>query len=293
VLLVMLVWAGNYVVVKLAVSETSPAGFNFLRMVVAAIPLLAVLLARSGSLALPRRDIVAIAGLAAVGFSLYQLLWGTALVTTSAGDSALIIGASPALIAIIAVLVGSDRFTWGKALGVATALVGISFVVSAQGGFRLDSVGLGDALTLGAALCWATYVAVGTPMFRRVPAVAAAAWAVTFGAIWLIPFGVPDLVADPGSYLRPGPLLALAYSGLLAIGVSQVLVARAIPALGPIRFANIQFILPPLTVVLGAIVLDESIRAGEIVGGAIIVVGVLLSRRDASLPARLRRLRPA
>jgi drug/metabolite transporter (DMT)-like permease len=289
----MLVWAGNYVVVKVAVSETAPAGFNFLRIAIAAIPLLVVLYARTGSISLPRRDIVAIAGLAAVGFSLYQLLWGTALVTTSAGDSALIIGASPALIALIAVLVGVDRFTWAKALGVATALVGIAFVVSAEGGFRLDAVGLGDALTLGAALCWATYVAMGTPMFRRVPALAAAAWALTFGAIWLVPFGLPDLLRDPGSYLQPGPMLALAYSGLLAVAVSQVLVARAVPALGPIRFANISFILPPMTVVLGAVVLGESIRAGEIVGGAIIVVGVLLSRRDASMPARLRRLRPA
>jgi len=289
----MLVWAGNYVVVKVAVSQTAPAGFNFLRMLVAAIPLLAVLYARTGSVALPRRDVFAIAGLGAIGLSAYQLLWGTALVTTSAGESALIIGAAPALIALIAALVGVDRFTWGKALGVTTALVGIAFVVSAQGGFRLDAVGLGDALTLGAALCWATYIAVGTPMFRRVPAVAAAAWAVTFGAIWLIPFAVPDLVADPGSYLQPGPVLALAYSAFLAVALSQVLVARAIPALGPIRFANIQFILPPLTVVLGAIVLGEAIRAGEVVGGAIIIVGVLISRRDASLPARLRRLRPA
>jgi drug/metabolite transporter (DMT)-like permease len=286
----MLVWAGNYVIVKVAVSAAAPAGFNFLRIVVAAIPLLAVLYARTGTISLPRRDFIAIAGLAAVGFSLYQLLWGAALVTTSAGDSALIIGAAPALIVLIAVVVGADRFTWSKALGVATALVGIAFVVSSEGGFRLDSVGLGDALTLGAAFCWATYVAVGTPMFRRVPALAAAAWALTFGAIWLIPFGVPDLLRDPGSYLQPGPVLALAYSGLLALAVCQVLVARAVPLLGPIRFANVSFVLPPLTVVLGAIVLGESIRAGEIVGGAIIVAGILLSRRDATLPARLRHL---
>ena len=87
VLFVMFLWAANYVVVKLAVSETAPAGFNFLRMVVAAVPLLVVLRARTGTIALPRRDLVAMAALGAVGFSLYQLLWGTALLTTSAGDS--------------------------------------------------------------------------------------------------------------------------------------------------------------------------------------------------------------
>jgi drug/metabolite transporter (DMT)-like permease len=293
VLLVMFLWAANYVVVKLAVSETAPAGFNFLRLLVAAVALLVILRARAGTIALPRRDVVAIAALAAVGFSLYQLLWGTALLTTSAGDSALIIGSAPALIALIAVLVGADRFTWSKAAGVVLALVGIGFVVSSASGFHLETAGIGDALTLGAALCWATYVAVGTPVFRRVPPVATAAWAVTFGAIWLFPFAVPDLVRDPASYVRPGTLLALAFSGLFAVGLSQVLVSRAIPVLGPIRYANIQFLLAPLAVVMGAIALGEPIRAGEVAGGAVIVCGVLLSRRDVALPARLRRPRPA
>ncbi len=293
VLFVMFLWAANYVVVKLAVSETAPAGFNFLRMVVAAVPLLVVLRARTGTIALPRRDLVAMAALGAVGFSLYQLLWGTALLTTSAGDSALIIGSAPALIALLAVLVGADRFTWGKAAGVALALIGIAFIVSSESGFHLETAGVGDALTLGAAACWAIYVAVGTPVFRRVSAVAVAAWAVTFGAIWLSPFAAPDLLRDPGSYLQPGALLALAYSGLFAVGLSQVLVSRAIPALGPIRFANIQFLMAPLAVLMGAIALGEQIRPGEIAGGVVIVGGVLLSRRDVALPAWLRRLRPA
>lgn len=292
VLLVMLVWSANYVVVKYAITATAPAGFNLLRLLVAAVVLLVVLRVRAGTIALPRRDVAAIAALAAVGFTLYQLLWGTALQTTSAGDSALIIGSSPALIALLAVLVGTDRFTWGKATGVATALAGVALVVTAETGPHLDAAGVGDALTLGAALCWAVYVAVGTPVFRRVPAVAAAAWAVTFGAIWLLPFAAPDLIADPGAYLQPGALLALAFSGLLAVALSQVLVMRAIPTLGPVRFANIQFLMPPLTVLMGAIALGEPIRAGQVAGGVIIVCGVLLSRRDASLPERLRRLRP-
>jgi drug/metabolite transporter (DMT)-like permease len=289
----MLVWAGNYVVVKVVVSETAPAGFNFLRLLVAAVTLLIVLRVRAGTIVLPRRDLAAIAALAAVGFTMYQLLWGTALTTTSAGDSALIIGSSPALVALLAVVVGTDRFTWGRALGVTTALVGVALVVTAETGYHLDGVGIGDVLTLGAAACWAFYVAVGTPVFRRVPAVAAAAWAVTFGAIWLLPFATPDLLAAPGSYLQPGTLVALAFSGLLAVALSQVLVMRAIPVLGPVRFANIQFLIPPLAVALGAVTLGEPIHAGQIAGGVVIVCGVLLSRRDASLPARLRHFRPA
>ncbi len=288
VLLVMVIWSANYVVVKAAIGEVSPTGFNFLRLVVGAAALLAFLRVRGGPMLLARRDMAWIAVLGAIGFSLYQILWGTALTTTTAGDSALIIGASPAIIGLVAAAIGVDRFTWNKGAGALVALLGVGLVVTADAGFHADAMGIGDMLTLGAATCWALYVALGTPLFSRVRPATSAAWGIVFGAIWMAPFAAPDILRDPAVYLAPVPLAALLFSGLLAVALSQVLVMRAVPSLGPIRFANFQFMLPPMAVVLGAIVLGEPIRPGEIVGGAVIVLGILLSRREGGLLAALR-----
>ena len=286
----MLIWSANYVVVKSAVGEVPPTGFNFLRLVIGAVVLLGFLRLGGGPVLLARRDMLAMAGLGAVGFSLYQVLWGTALTTTTAGDSALIIGASPAIIAVVAAALGVDRFTWNKGAGACVALAGVALVVASGSGLSLDEVGIGDLLTLGAAICWALYVAVGTPLFSRVRPAASAAWGIAFGALWLAPFGAADIVRQPEAYIGPLPLIAVLFSGLLAVALSQVLVMRAVPSLGPIRFANYQFMLPPLAVVLGAIVLGEAIRTGQVVGGVVIVVGILLARRDGGL---LTALRPA
>lgn len=285
----MVIWSANYVVVKAAIAEVPPTGFNFLRLVVGAIALLAFLRMRGGPMLLARRDMVWIAVLGAIGFSLYQMLWGTALVTTTAGDSALIIGASPAIIGLVAAATGVDRFTWNKGLGALLALAGVGLVVTADVGIHLDSVGVGDMLTLGAATCWALYVAVGTPLFSRVRPATSAAWGIAFGAIWLVPFAASDILREPSAYLAPVPFVALLFSGLLAVALSQALVMRAVPSLGPIRFANFQFMLPPLTVILGSIVLGETVRPGEIVGGAVIVFGILVARRDGGLVSALRR----
>jgi drug/metabolite transporter (DMT)-like permease len=293
VLLVMLIWSANYVVVKAAVGDVPPTGFNFLRLVIGAVVLLGFLRLGDGPVLLARRDMLAMAGLGAVGFSLYQVLWGTALTTTTAGDSALIIGASPAIIAVVAAALGVDRFTWNKALGALVALGGVGLVIASGTGLSLGEVGVGDLLTLGAATCWALYVAIGTPLFSRVRPAASAAWGIAFGALWLVPFGVADIARSPAAYLEPLPLLAVLFSGLLAVALSQVLVMRAVPALGPIRFANYQFMLPPLAVVLGAVALGEAIRPGEVVGGVVIVVGILLARRDGGLLAALRPRRSA
>jgi drug/metabolite transporter (DMT)-like permease len=293
VLLVMVLWSANYVIVKSALVAAPPAGFNLLRLIVGAVALLVALRVREGTIALPRRDLVSLALLGFVGFTLYQVLWGTALLTTTAGDSALIIGAAPALIALFAVAIGSDRLTWTKGLGALVALAGVALVVTAGTGIHLGAAGLGDLLTLGAAASWALYIAVGTPLFRRVSPIASAAWAVTFGALWLAPLGGAEVISAPSVYLQPGVIVALLYSGLLAVALSQVLVMRAIPVLGPMRFANFQFLMPPLTVVLGAVVLGEPIHAGQVVGGAVIIAGILLARRDASVAFRARARGPA
>ena len=289
----MVLWSANYIIVKSAVGAVPPAGFNFLRLIVGAVALLVALRVREGTIALPRRDLVSLALLALVGFTLYQVLWGTALQTTTAGDSALIIGAAPALIALFAVAIGSDRLTWTKGLGAIVALAGVALVVTAGTGIHLDAAGIGDLLTLGAAACWALYIAVGTPLFRRVSPVASAAWAVAFGALWLAPLGGAEVISSPSAYLQPGVVAALIASGLLAVALSQVLVMRAIPVLGPMRYANFQFLTPPLTVILGAAVLGEPIYLGQVVGGAVIVAGIVLARRDASLAFLARTRGPA
>ncbi|MEA2518869.1 MAG: hypothetical protein QOF49_949, partial [Chloroflexota bacterium] len=91
VLAVMVFWAANFIVVKSAVAVLPPVGFTFLRFCLAAATLLILLRWREGSIGLPRRDLVAICGLGALGFGVYQILWTTGLTTVAAGDSALLI----------------------------------------------------------------------------------------------------------------------------------------------------------------------------------------------------------
>ena len=50
-------------------------------------------------------------GLGLIGFGGYQVLWTTGLTQISAGDSALLIAASPVLVALLAAAVGMDRLT--------------------------------------------------------------------------------------------------------------------------------------------------------------------------------------
>ena len=82
------------------------------------------------------------------------------------------------------------------------------------------------------------------------------------------------------SGVGPAQVGAVLYSGLLAGALGNVVVFWAIRLLGPTRITNLQFLPPALAIVMAAVFLGEAILPTQLVGGAVIVLGVLLARRD-------------
>ena len=285
VLVVMVLWAANFIVVKSALAVLPPVGFTFLRFVIASATLLLLLRWRERSIGVPRRDLVALCALGAVGFGLYQILWTTGLTTVPAGDSALIIASTPVLVAIFAVAARSDVLTPSKLIGAIVSFVGVGAVIASGPGLTLGrSIG-GEAITLLGAGCWSFYMAFGAPYLGRYSPLRATAWATVAGTIVLAPIAATQLATVSTSVMTPGVLGAVLYSGFLAAGISNVVVQNGIRVVGPTRTAAYQFLVPALAVVLAAMFLAEPIRPGQIVGGLIIVVGVLIAR--GSVPFRV------
>lgn len=227
---------------------------------------------------LPRRDAVAVIGLGAIGFGVYQILWATALRSIPAGDSALIIAATPVLTALFAVLAGSDVLTRSKAAGALTSFAGVAIVIAAGPGLTLGSAGIGDVLTLVAATCWAIYTSWGAPILRRHSPLRTTTWAMVGGSIVLAPLGLVQIAGAHWGAVAPAAWAGLLYSSLIPAGLSNVLVFNAIRLLGPTRVAAYQFVVPFIAVLMGALFLAEAIRPEQLVGGAVIVAGVALTR---------------
>ncbi|HEU0235454.1 MAG TPA: DMT family transporter [Candidatus Limnocylindrales bacterium] len=278
VLAVTVLWGGNFIVVKAATVAFPPIGFAFIRFAIAALTLLLVLRWREGSVGIPRRDIVPLAILGAVGFGVYQMLWPTALRFVSAGDSALLIAATPIFTALLAVVAGSDTLTVTKLAGVLLSLAGVAVVIAGGTGLSLGASLVGDLLTLAAALCWAIYTAFGAPILRRHSPLRTTTWAMVFGAIALLPLGVAQLATTSLDGIEAGVGAAVLYSAFLSAGVSNVVVFHAVRLLGPTRITAFQFLVPAVAVVLAAIFLAEPILPAQVLGGVVIVAGILLTR---------------
>lgn len=281
VLAVMVLWAGNFIVVKSALAVLPPIGFTFLRFLLASVTLLALLRWREGSIGLPRRDLIAMCILGGLGFGLYQMLWTTGLTTVAAGDSALIIAATPVLVALLAVVARSDVLTPMKLAGVLVSFAGVALVIGSGPGLSLGGSIAGEAITFGAAVCWSIYTAFGAPFLRRLSPLRATAWATVAGTAVLAPVALVQLSGIEPSVFTLEIGGAILYSGFLSAGVSNVVVLHGVKVIGPTRTAALQFLIPALAVVLAAFFLREPIRPGQVLGGLVIVAGVVLARSAA------------
>jgi drug/metabolite transporter (DMT)-like permease len=287
----MLFWAANFIVVKAAIHEIPPVTFALLRFGIAALVLLVALRLREGSLRPPAGDAIAIMGLGALGFGVYQVIWSTALQSIPAGDSALLIAATPVMTALLAVVAGSDVLTRLKLAGGLLSFVGVAIVVLAGPGLALGLGGggaasvvlVGDALTLGAALCWSIYTAFGAPHLQRHSPLRTTAWAMVGGCLVLAGPGLWEAASADWGHVSAGAWGGLLYSAFLPAGIANVVVFHAIRLLGPTRITAYQFLVPFIAVVLGAIFLQEPIRAAQVAGGAVIVAGVALTRSRPGL----------
>jgi len=285
VLVTVLIWSANFVLVKGAIGVVAPLTFTGARFTVAAATLLVMLRWRQGALRPPTDQLWRLLLLGALGFGAYQVLWTTGLTRISAGDSALIVAASPVLTVLLAGAVGVDRLTAPKVGGAMIAFAGVAIVIGAGHELSLGSSLAGDLLTLGAATVWAVYTVGGTRMLRRVDPLQATTWTVIGGLPILVPLALADGAAhDWAGTGQPEVLIAILVSGSLAAGISNVFVFNAIRYIGPARATAMQLLVPAGAVLLGALFLQEPVGIAQLIGGAVIVAGVWLTRRASIAP---------
>src|SRR3954470_23226329 len=95
-----LIWGLNYSVVKFGVRTFAPLAFNGLRVALAAVALLAVAALTVRERWPSRADALRLLGLGVLGNCVYQIFFIEGVARTRAGTAAIVLAASPAVIAL-------------------------------------------------------------------------------------------------------------------------------------------------------------------------------------------------
>lgn len=275
-------WAGGWIAGKYGVSEVPPLELSATRFTIAALLLVAI--ARVTRVPLPMRGFGLVVLAAAFGVLGYNALVFVGLTMAPASDAALIVPTmAPVLTAVFATSIG-ERLTAGKVVGLLISSLGAAIVILA-GALGESQVSrerlIGDLLVLGGAACWAGYATVGSVAMRDRSPLALVAQSAGVGAVMLFPLGFLERgYADVPTW-SPGAWVATGYLVVFATIVGFVLFYWAVRRFGAGLGAMVTYLVPIATLVLAAILLGERPQPLQLVGGAVILIGLQIATRRA------------
>jgi len=272
------IWGINFVVVKYATHIFSPVAFTGLRVGIAAAFLLVVAFA-GRRIAISRRDVIRLLLLGVVGNGLYQLFFIHGVARTRAGNAALIVGAAPAFIALVARARGMERVKRLTLVGIGLSVIGVGLViVGSASSSSGETTLLGSLLVFLGVICWTFYTIGLQPYTKRIDVLQLSAVTMVGGAVPLLIASAPALVSTNWGVIGMGGWLALFYSSVISIGVAYFFWYRGLRVLGATRtsvYSNLQ----PIVALLAAwAFLNETPTIFQGVGAATIIAGVFLTR---------------
>jgi drug/metabolite transporter (DMT)-like permease len=281
-LLMSLIWGVNFIVVKVGTQLMQPLAFTGARVTVAAVALVIVVVAMREKWP-NRKDLLTLLALGVLGNGLYQVFFIEGIARTRAGDAALVLAASPALMAIIGRMLGVEQVTGRRVLGIAASLLGMALVVFGSGkaaagaNGAISTVG-GNMLVLAACLCWATYTVLLKPYTERIAGVPLSAVTMVGGAVPLLALSTTQMVHTPWSALPANAWGALLYSSVLALTVAYLFWYRGVRVLGPTRTAMYANLQPVVALLVAWLALGEQPTIVQVLGAVAIMGGLLLTR---------------
>ncbi len=269
------IWGIPYLLIKVAVSDLSPATLVLARTAIAALLLLPIAAARS-ELRPVFRYWVPVLAFATIEIAIPWMLLGVAEQQISSSLTALLLAATPLVGALIARTTGvRERLGVQSGIGLLLGLLGVAAIV----GLNLEGARVGPLVAMAiVAVCYAIGPVVLQRYLAGVPALGVLAVALGVTALAYIPIAAFSLPEEPPRTTVIGSVVALA---VVCTAIAFLLFFALIAEVGPVRATVITYVNPAVAAVLGVAILDERLTVGMGIGFVLVLVGSVLATRPA------------
>ncbi|WP_243059032.1 DMT family transporter [Nocardioides sp. SR21] len=269
-------WASAFVAIRYLGEDFSPGALSLGRTLVGSACLGVVALATQG---IPRptgRQWVSIITIGVLWFGVYNVALNAGERRVDAGTAAMLIQVSPVLVAVLAAIFLNEKFTVYIGLGLALAFTGVG-LISMSSSESSDHDVIGVLLCLLSAVVYSISLILQKPLVAKLPAIHVTWLACTVGAIACLPFlgQLVDQTADAPT----SSVLWVLYLGVFPTAIAFTTYAYALQHMSASNLAITTYLVPPITIVMGVVFLDEAPPAMAYVGGALALVGVAVARR--------------
>ncbi len=270
-------WASAFVAIRHLGHDFTPGSLSLGRLLVGALALGLVAAPKlKGGPRPTRREWLSIVLIGVLWFGIYNVSLNQGEHHVDAGTASMLLQVSPIIIAVLATVFLSEKFSPYLAIGLGLAFAGVVLIGTADsdGGNR-DLVGV--LLCVVAATVYSISVILQKPLVARLSALQVTWLACTVGAVVCLPFA-GQLVDD----VRDAPtssILWVVYLGVFPTAIAFTTYAYALRHMSASSLGVTTYLVPPITIVMGLVFLSETPPSVAYAGGVLALLGVAVARR--------------
>jgi drug/metabolite transporter (DMT)-like permease len=280
-----LIWGSSFLFIKIAVRELDPATLVAARVGVGAVTLailVLVSLGPGGTRAALQRHAgpLVVVGIVNTAIPFWLLSWGETRIDS--GLASIIQGAVPIFMAVVAFAFFPDeRVTGLRLIGLAVGFVGVALLVGAQPKGQI----LGALAVVGMATFYAVGGLLAGRFLRDAPPLVVAFGTTTTAALAMLG---PGIARAPSGLPGWKTIAAVVTLGVVCTAAAYLLFFAIVSGAGAARAGLVTYLVPPIALAYGAVLLDERIGAAALTGLVLILGGVALgasAKRRATVRA--------
>lgn len=265
-------WASAFPLTKVAMAHYTPNALGFVRCAVAAIFLL--IIGILNHIRKPqKKDIPWFFLSGGLGFTLYMITFNTGIQTLTSATSSIIIATTPIMTAVVSSKCYGEKINKLGWFTIALAFIGVLILLLWDGVF---SINIGLIWTICAAIVFCGYNILNRKLSSMgYTALEIVTYSMFCGAILLAVFspqGVSQVITA-----EPKHILSVIYLGAIPSALAYFLWGKAMYlAEKTSEVTNFMFVTPLLSTALGFMLLKEIPNMGTFIGGAIIILSIIL-----------------
>ncbi|MFR9725983.1 DMT family transporter [Streptomyces sp. MS19] len=278
VLLSAALLSSSYTLTEVALRDVPPLTIGLLRFTAAAALLAVWVHLVRGYPAPDRADRTRLALGGLLGITLYFAVENVGVELATATDAALLVGAYPALTALLELIVHRQRTSAGGLAGIGLSVAGVCLVV----GFTPDGGTerwAGDVLLVLSGVVWAFYNFVTRDVGSRCPADQVLYYQARTGALAFLPLALLEWGSWREFAAPVTTVASLAALTLLCSIAGLGLYAKGLQHLRSSTAVNLLNLVPVFGLIIPVVALDEDVTAFQVLGGLVVIIGVTVTTR--------------
>lgn len=287
VMFTVMIWGTAYPAVRyLVVSGVDPYLVACGRVVASFIFACILLLLSREKPRIPaiRKNFLPFMAMAFFGSAGFFLLMSLGMVYTDAGKSSLLVGCNPIYIVILSALFLKEPISRRMLFGVIIAVAGVALTVAGADIMAGNRIVFrpADIVLLAAGMFWAVYSLLNRHYGHNLNYKQGFFWIFAISMLMMLPILLPrlPLVLE----LNAKQVFWIFYCGFVPGGLGYYLWNKGLNVLGASICGMFNSFLPVWSILFAVIFLHESMTWLQLLGGAVVVLGVLLGAGHASLP---------